>query len=107
MTDPFPPEEFDDWAENYDQSVANTQSFPFTGYEEVLDKVVELATPQPGMQVLDLGTGTGNLALRFDAIGCEIWGTDFSSADAGKSQGQNFPRPIYFKLICGQTGLRN
>ena len=86
MTDPFPSEEFDDWAANYDQSVANTQSFPFTGYEDVLDKVVELAAPQPSIQVLDLGTGTGNLAVRFDALGCAIWGTDFSTTMLAKAK---------------------
>jgi len=79
MNDPFPAEDFDSWAEDYDQSVANTENFPFTGYNQVLDKVAYLADPQPGMQVLDLGIGTGNLAMRFDAMGCEIWGTDFSA----------------------------
>lgn len=79
MNDPFPVEDFDSWAEDYDQSVANTENFPFTGYKQVLDKVVYLADPQPGMQVLDLGIGTGNLAMRFNALGCEIWGTDFSA----------------------------
>lgn len=86
MTDPFPVEEFDGWAENYDQSVSSTQDFPFTGYEAVLDKVVGLGNPESGMSVLDLGTGTGNLALRFQALGCEIWGTDFSAAMLEKAR---------------------
>jgi len=86
MTDLFSPKEFDDWAENYDQSVTNTDNFPFTGYNQVLAKVVELATPQSGMQVLDLGIGTGNLALRFERLGCDIWGTDFSAAMLDKSR---------------------
>lgn len=86
MTDPFPPEEFDAWATNYDQSVSETQGFPFTGYQKVLDKIVELANPLPGMHVLDLGTGTGNLALRFAALGCELWGTDFSAAMLAKAK---------------------
>ena len=86
MTDPFPPEEFNAWAENYDHSVAKTQGFPFTGYEQVLDKVVELADAQPGMSILDLGTGTGNLALRFAELGCELWGTDFSATMLAKAK---------------------
>jgi len=78
--DPFPVEDFDVWAEDYEQSVADSQRFPFTGYEAVLEKTAELAAPQPGMCILDLGVGTGNLALRFKALGCEIWGMDFSAA---------------------------
>ena len=79
MSDLFPVVDFDGWADHYDRSV-NTQDFPFTGYEAVLDKVIELTNAQPGMRVLDLGTGTGNLAVHFDALGCEVWGTDFSPA---------------------------
>lgn len=86
MTDPFPPKEFDDWAAHYDQSVIETKGFPFTGYQKVLDKVVEIANAQTGMSILDLGTGTGNLALRFADLGCELWGTDFSSAMLRKAQ---------------------
>ena len=29
--------------------------------------------------MLDLGTGTGNLAVQFVKAGCRVWGTDFSS----------------------------
>jgi putative AdoMet-dependent methyltransferase len=75
--DPFPSSEFDDWAETYDYSVSVDQ-FPFYGYPDVLAKTVALAEARPGLSVLDLGTGTGNLAARFAAIGCELWCTDFS-----------------------------
>ena len=75
--DPFPPSEFDDWAETYDTSVA-TDRFPFIGYDEVLTKIIALAEPHPGLSVLDLGTGTGNLALSFAQKGCDLWCTDFS-----------------------------
>ena len=67
MIDPFPAEEFDIWAATYDQSVIASQGFPFTGYADVLKKVVEVTQPQSGMSILDLGTGTGNLAIRFEA----------------------------------------
>ncbi len=77
MTDPFPREEFDDWAESYDASISNDQ-FPFTGYQQVLTGMVELAQVRQGMSVLDLGTGTGNLAAGFTRLGCEMWCTDFS-----------------------------
>ena len=78
MTDIFPHEEFDEWAESYDASVAIDQ-FPFYGYQRVLREVVALAEARPGMSVLDLGTGTGNLAEGFARLGCELWCTDFSA----------------------------
>jgi len=73
----FPASEFDEWAESYDQSVAIDQ-FPFHGYPQVLAQAFAQAEPRPGLAVLDLGTGTGNLAALFARAGCELWCTDFS-----------------------------
>ncbi len=73
----FLPEEFDRWAETYDCSIEES-SFPFIGYTKVLDAIVRLAEPRPGLSVLDLGTGTGNLAVHFAALGCDLWCADFS-----------------------------
>jgi putative AdoMet-dependent methyltransferase len=70
---------FDDWAEYYDRSIRDDGTFPFDGYEQVLDEIVRAAGAQPGMRVLDLGVGTGNLAARFAAQGCALWGIDFSA----------------------------
>ena len=86
MVDLFPLEDFDDWAATYDQTVSGNQQFPFAGYEAVLEKAVWLADVQPGLCVLDLGTGTGNLALRFAERGCELWCTDFSPAMLAKAR---------------------
>ena len=70
---------FERWAARYDQSVRTDQGI-FASYDEVLDAVVRAATVAPGMRVLELGIGTGNLAQRFVTLGCEVWGTDFSPA---------------------------
>lgn len=75
----FPPEEFDDWAAGYDESTVTETGYPFDGYTRVLQTVVDLAAAQPGQAVLDLGIGTGNLALLFAECGCAIWGVDFSA----------------------------
>lgn len=76
--DSFTPDPFNAWADSYDHDVVSQTTFPFAGYEEALSTVVRLAAVQPGMTVLDLGTGTGNLALRFAELGCSVWCTDFS-----------------------------
>jgi putative AdoMet-dependent methyltransferase len=76
-SDPFPAGEFDGWADTYDDSITGIQ-FPFLGYQSVLDKAFTQAEARPGMRLLDLGTGTGNLASRFTGSGCELWCTDFS-----------------------------
>ena len=38
------------------------------------------------MSVLDLGTGTGNLAAPFVNAGCDVWGMDFSENMLAKAQ---------------------
>lgn len=94
MADLFPPADFDAWAETYDQTVT-VDDFPFDGYECALDTVVTLADARPGMSVLDLGTGTGNLALRFTSLGCDLWCTDFSEAMLVKARAK-LPRARFF-----------
>lgn len=83
---------FDQWAKSYDSNVlASDEEFPFAGYEGILEKVVTLADVQTKTRVLDLGTGTGNLAARFVAQGCDVWGCDFSS-EMLKLAGQKVPQ---------------
>jgi putative AdoMet-dependent methyltransferase len=77
MSPPDRAQLFDRWAEKYDATIAPTQ-YPFDGYDQVLDEVVRSAKVTPHMQILDLGTGTGNLAVRFVQAGCAVWGLDFS-----------------------------
>ena len=70
---------YDDWADHYDQNLAaGNAPVSFEGYEAVLTETVVQARATPGMRVLDLGTGTGNLAARFITVGCDVWGMDYS-----------------------------
>jgi putative AdoMet-dependent methyltransferase len=76
-SDPFPASEFDLWADQYDRDV-NQDGFPFSGYRQVLTEIVHLAGARPGMDILDLGVGTGNLAALFAPLGVELWCIDYS-----------------------------
>ena len=72
--------QFDAWAQTYDQEVQSaTGGFPFAGYAQALDTLFAEAKARPGMRVLDLGVGTGNLARPFVAASCEVVGVDFST----------------------------
>lgn len=75
----YPPGDFDDWAADYDVSTTAGTGFPFDGYLQVLKTIFDLSECHPGDSVLDLGIGTGNLALLFAQGGCHIWGIDFSA----------------------------
>jgi len=78
---------FEEWAQHYDSIITqNDSTFPFDGYDELLDTVVRLANVKPGLRVLDLGIGTGNLAVRFLQQGCEVWGVDFSTEMIAQAQ---------------------
>jgi putative AdoMet-dependent methyltransferase len=70
--------QFDRWAPSYDADVRDGAGFPFDGYERVLNRTVELAGIQPGMDVLELGPGTGNLTARLVAAAA-VWAVDFSA----------------------------
>ena len=72
---------FDQWADEYDRSVARSDaagSYPFAGYQEILDEIVRQVTEHGGGDVLDIGFGTGTLTARLYAQGCRIYGQDFS-----------------------------
>jgi putative AdoMet-dependent methyltransferase len=82
MDDNSSQQQFDRWAADYDADVdasSGAAVFPFDGYERVLDRVVELAEIAPGMVVLELGPGTGNLTARLLAAGAAVWAVDFSA----------------------------
>lgn len=79
MTDTNLESQFDQWAPEYDDAVREESSFPFAGYSRVLSRVVALAAPEPGMALLELGPGTGNLTVRLVETGAAVWAVDFSA----------------------------
>lgn len=72
---------FDSWAANYGRSLDRDQasdSYPFAGYDQVVEAVVALAQISSEHDVLDIGAGTGNLTAKLVDQSGEVWGTDFS-----------------------------
>lgn len=75
---------FDNWADRYDKAVT-ADSQLYARYNEVLDMVVEIVNVSVGKRVLDIGIGTGNLALRCLARGATVVGLDPSKRMLAKA----------------------
>ena len=75
MTDIEATWEFDAWAATYDSSVESSNTY-YARYREVLDFVAETAGARQGKRILDIGTGTGNLALCCAGKGAAVVGLD-------------------------------
>lgn len=80
---------FESWAADYDDDVGEIAArggYPFAGYGAVIDAVADAAIGAAGPaatgrpRVLDLGTGTGEVAARLLARGADVVGADFSAA---------------------------
>lgn len=71
--------QFDQWSATYDHDVQDESGFPFSGYTRVLNRVISLAQIEPGMEVLELGAGTGNLTGKLVDAGAAVWALDFSA----------------------------
>jgi putative AdoMet-dependent methyltransferase len=77
---------FDNWAKTYDADLEGAETFPFIGYDTLLNDIIAYAEIEPDYEVLDLGIGTGNLARRVPVPDDQIWGVDFSAAMLAKAR---------------------
>lgn len=70
---------FNEWAQVYDKTVTGSEgeySEVFAGYANILEKVSGMIDLPAGSLVLDLGTGTGNLAMSAARKGYQVIGID-------------------------------
>ncbi|MHA2374436.1 MAG: class I SAM-dependent methyltransferase, partial [Candidatus Thorarchaeota archaeon] len=99
------PEWFDQWASYYDSFVkSESDRFPFAGYDDILDRIVELSDPEPGMKILDVGIGTGTLAQKFIKFDCEIWGIDFSPSPMMLAEAKKKVPDAHLLLVDIESG---
>ncbi|MGD8627992.1 MAG: class I SAM-dependent methyltransferase [bacterium] len=84
--------DFDQWADNYDGWVTSDDPVYFR-YETILERVLSLSGAARGKRVLDIGTGTGNLAGRLLDRGARIVGLDPSQKMLDKARVKLEGRP--------------
>ncbi|MGN7115737.1 methyltransferase domain-containing protein [Lysinibacillus odysseyi] len=74
---------FNLWANDYDKSVKVSEEsgqYPFAGYKAILGSIFNEVMQGGKKNVLDIGIGTGVLAVQLAAHGHHITGLDFSKA---------------------------
>jgi putative AdoMet-dependent methyltransferase len=81
---------FDSWSGDYDRDV-HSGEFPFEGYAQVLATVLQQASLEPGLSVLELGPGTGILTGQLVDRGCRVLALDFSAKMIEKAR-ERVPR---------------
>jgi putative AdoMet-dependent methyltransferase len=86
---------FDSWSGGYDRDVYSGE-FPFEGYDRVLETVLNRASLERGMPVLELGPGTGILTERLVDRGCRVLALDFSEKMIEKAR-ERAPRATYLR----------
>lgn len=96
---------FDGSADRHDGLVSMGTGY-YARYDEVLDFVVLSATISHGMRVLEIGTGTGNLALRCLASGASIVGLDPSERMLANAREKAIGKPGVEYRQVGQPFLR-
>ena len=72
---------FDVWADDYDEDVRladEKNEYPFAGYKKIISSIYSTVTKSRSAKVLDIGVGTGTLAVALYERGHIITGIDFS-----------------------------
>lgn len=69
---------FDDWAGEYDETIAGSKGYPFDGYYRVLGFIQSKVRVESHTDILDVGVGTGLLTNELYKKGGKISGIDFS-----------------------------
>lgn len=64
---------------DWDQHVAQTRELASSeGFQSLRDQIIELGAPEPHEAVLDIGAGTGLLALAIAPAVTQVWALDIS-----------------------------
>lgn len=90
---------FDLWADGYDESVGISDdegTYPFAGYRDVLNKIYNMILYDDKKTILDIGFGTGTLAVKLYERGCSIFGQDFSARMIELAQ-RKMPEAILYR----------
>jgi len=68
-------------AKDWDARVADAELIARSpGFRHLRDRILEIADPQPGQTVVDVGSGTGLLTLVFAQRAARVWAVDSSPA---------------------------
>jgi ubiquinone/menaquinone biosynthesis C-methylase UbiE len=68
-------------AKDWDARVAEAELIARSpGFQHLRDRILEIADPQPGQTVVDVGSGTGLLTLVFARRAARVWAVDSSPA---------------------------
>jgi len=66
---------------NWDAHVVHAEEVARgAGFLDLRARIMDLAAPQPGETAVDVGSGTGLLALELARMGLDVWAVDISSS---------------------------